>query len=191
MLIIVCHLWLDTRCWIHHKWQTRTNIECQVTSDRLWPTLGVKSQVTDYDQHRTSGHKWQTMISIGRHVTSGRLWKTSCVRSRVTDYYQPSGVKSRVTEYYQHLVSSHEWQTMTNIVCQVTSDRLCPTLSVKWRVTAYYQHRGSSQERKTMTNIGCQVTVTWPPMLVSLSLVTWHSMLVIVCHLWLDTQCWS
>jgi len=60
-----------------------TNIGCQVTSDRIWPTSDVKSRVTDYDQHRVSSHKWQTMISIGRHVTSDRLWKTSCVRSRV------------------------------------------------------------------------------------------------------------
>jgi len=28
-----------------------TNIECQVTSDSLLPTSGVKSREKDYDQH--------------------------------------------------------------------------------------------------------------------------------------------
>jgi hypothetical protein len=170
MLVIVCHSWPDTRCW----WQTMKSIVCQVTSERLW--------------------------------------QTSCVKSRVTDYYQPLGVKPRVTEYYQHLVSSDEWQTMTNIVCQVTSDRLSnmecqvtsdsllPTSGVMSQEKDYDQHWVSSHKWQTMTNIECQVTSGWsysvthdmtPDVGIKLSLVTWHQMLVVFSHSWLDTQCWS
>jgi len=46
---------------------------------------------------------------------------------------------------------------MTNMVSQVTSDRLLSALGVRSRVTDYYQHRTSTQERQTITNIGCQV----------------------------------
>jgi len=47
-----------------------TNIVCQFTSDKLLPTLDVKSRVTDYYQHRVTSHEWQTMTNIGRQVTS-------------------------------------------------------------------------------------------------------------------------
>jgi len=73
-----------------------TNIRCQVTSDRLWPTSGGKSRVADYDQRQALSHNWQTMINVKNQSTSGRLWPTS-------------NVKSLVTDYEKQCASGHEW----------------------------------------------------------------------------------
>jgi hypothetical protein len=184
MLVIVCHSWLDSWRWGGHvtsdivwstlseEWQLITNIECQVMSNRLWPTLGVKSQVTDYYQHMVSSDEWQTMTNITRHLTLNvgqilslvtwhimlvivchswldtRCWWYSVTRDLIPDVCHNlslmTNIEWRVTAYYQHRVSSHEYQTMTNIGCKVTSDRLWPTSGVKSHVTDYDQHRATS-----------------------------------------------
>jgi hypothetical protein len=186
MLIIVCHLWLDTRWWIHTRflmefillislvyqiklylihrdltldvgWQNMTNIGCQVTSDRIWPTSDVKSRVTDNNQHRVSSHKWQSMISILIH--RDLTLDVGNNLSLVTWHPMVGNSLSLVIWHTmfvidQHQVSSHMWQTMTNIGRQVTSSRLWSTSSVKTQLADYDQRQESSHEWQTMISIG-------------------------------------
>jgi len=81
------------------------------------------------------------MTNIECQVTSNSLLPTSRVMSREKDYDQ-------------HWVSSHKWQTMTNIDCQVTSDRLT---NIGGQVTSDRLWPTLSYEWQLITNIGCQV----------------------------------
>jgi hypothetical protein len=160
---------------------------------------------TEYYHHLVSSDEWQIIINIVCQVTSDRLEPTFNIQSLVTWHPMVGNSLSLVTWHTMFVIICQSWRDVRNIVCQVTSDRLEPTLSVKWRVKAYYQHLVSSHEWQTMTNIGCQVLsvtrhltadvgniqslVTWHPMVGnSLSLVTWPTMFVIICHSLLPTS---
>jgi hypothetical protein len=198
----------DQRQALSHNWQTMINVKNQSTSGRLWPTSDVKSLVTDYEKQCASGHEWQIMTnivdvnpvvgqSVTRHLTlnvghslSLVTWQWQIVTNIVCQVtnarlWPTLGIMSRVTDYYQHRASSHEWQTMTDIECQVTSDSLWPISGFKSRVTYHDQQRVSSHEWHTMTNM---VYLTHAIGHI-LSLKTWHPMLVIVYHSWIDTRC--
>jgi hypothetical protein len=163
MLIIVCER------------KIMTNIGCQVTSDRLWPTLsvkwrvtdwstsGVKSRVTDYYQHRVSSHEWLNTTTIWCQVTSDRSVTcdlTPNVGHNLSLVTWPPDVGNKLSLVTWHsMLDSLSLVTWHNVghslllvtwhqmlVILVTSDRLWPTYGVKWRVTDYDQHRAASHE---------------------------------------------
>jgi hypothetical protein len=176
MLVILSHSWLDTRWLVTVECQVTsdrlTNIGCQVTSDRLWPTLGVKWRVTDYDQHQVSSHMWQTMTNIGRQV-----------RHLTPD---DGDIQSLVTWYPMFVIICHSWLDTQCWSWSITRDltpdvdhnlslvtwhtMFWPILGVKLQVIDYDQHsvssdewqndqhRGSRHKWHIMTNIEWGVT---------------------------------
>jgi hypothetical protein len=155
-------------------------------SDRLWQTSGIKSRVTEYHQHLVSSDEWQTMTNIDftpnigyslSLVTWPPMLVISCHSSLDTQCWWYSVTRDLIPDVC-HNLSLMTWhpmlvvvyKTMTNIRCQVTSDRLWPTFSVKWRVT------------------------DWPTSGVT-SQVTYYDQhwvrRIIICHSWPDTRCFS